>query len=159
MRLKSRNGHDFTKRHPAVAKALAPLAKRSVILDGEIAIPDAAGVTRLSQMHTLSAPAIFYVFDLLAMDGEPLFDLPIEKRKALLKRLLARSRPPVVFSDWTENGARLLAAVCAAGAEGIVSKRLGSRYRGGPSRDWLKIKCAHYADQHEAMTRGWNTRR
>ena len=41
----------------------------------------------------------------------------------------------------TGRGTEFFEHVQAVGAEGIVSKRIGSHYRGGPSRDWLKTKC------------------
>ena len=66
---------------------------------------------------------------------------PIEKRKALLAKLLRDSHLNIVFNEHLEeDGAIVFREACKLGCEGIVSKRLGSSYRSGRSPDWLKIK-------------------
>jgi bifunctional non-homologous end joining protein LigD len=86
--------------------------------------------------------AFLYAFDLLELDGADLRRDPIETRKATLARVLRKSRPGVRLNEHLEHdsGPAVFAHACAMGLEGIVSKRLGSRYRSGRSPDWLKCK-------------------
>jgi ATP-dependent DNA ligase len=66
---------------------------------------------------------------------------PLERRKILLARLLARARPGLQVNDHlAAAGDVVFQHACKMGLEGIVSKRLGSRYVSGRSRDWLKFK-------------------
>ena len=67
---------------------------------------------------------------------------PIETRKATLASLLRNGKPGVRLNEHIahSNGAAVFHHACKLGAEGIVSKRLGSRYRSGRSPDWLKFK-------------------
>ena len=84
----------------------------------------------------------YFAFDLLHLDGHDLRRCAIEDRKALLRRTFDDARCPrlVNVDHVTCRGAEPFEHVRALGAEGIVSKRLGSRYTGGRSRDWLKTK-------------------
>ena len=82
----------------------------------------------------------FVVFDLLSLEGDDLKPTPLEKRRAALSRLVA-GVDAVQFSEaLTAEGAIVFAHACKLGLEGIVSKRAGSLYRSGPSRNWLKSK-------------------
>jgi bifunctional non-homologous end joining protein LigD len=72
-------------------------------------------------------------FDLLELDGRDLCGEPIEKRKELLAELLSGSQLGLVFNEcYEEDGVIVYREACRLGCEGIVSKRLGSRYRSGP---------------------------
>jgi len=86
--------------------------------------------------------AFLYAFDLVELDGTDLRREPIEVRKATLASILRRSRPGVRLCEHLEHpeGAMVFQHACKMGLEGIVSKRLGSRYRSGRSPDWLKFK-------------------
>jgi hypothetical protein len=80
-------------------------------------------------------------FDLLELDGRDLRREPIERRKALLAKLLKGSHLSIVLNEhFEEDGAAVYRAACQLGCEGIVSKRLGSSYRSGRSPHWLKVK-------------------
>ena len=67
---------------------------------------------------------------------------PLEVRKATLASILSKSRPGLRLNEHVEypEGMVVFQNACALGCEGIVSKRLGSRYRSGRSPDWLKFK-------------------
>jgi len=85
------------------------------------------------------------------MDGEDLRGLPLSKRKTNLERLL-RGRSDGIFVNPFEQGAigpDLLRAACDIGLEGLVSKRGDRPYRGGRSKDWIKVKNR----QHHAFDR------
>jgi bifunctional non-homologous end joining protein LigD len=85
--------------------------------------------------------AFVYAFDLLLLDGEDLRREPIERRKALLEKLLANSEIGIRLNEHLQlDGELVFEHACRLGLEGIVSKRLGSRYRSGRSPDWLKSK-------------------
>jgi hypothetical protein len=84
-------------------------------------------------------------FDLLAMDGDDLRDLPLSMRKANLARLLARRPDGIFISDFEQGeiGPDLLRAACRMGLEGLVSKHRERPYRGGRQKHWIKIKTGH----------------
>jgi bifunctional non-homologous end joining protein LigD len=88
------------------------------------------------------AEAAFVAFDLLRLGGDDLRQRPLEKRREALARLIARRRGDgILFSEaLVEEGAAVFAKACELGLEGIVSKRAGSFYRSGKSRNWLKTK-------------------
>jgi bifunctional non-homologous end joining protein LigD len=92
-----------------------------------------------------------YAFDIMALDGEDLRQLPLSLRKTNLARLLAR-RPDGIFVapyEQGEIGPDLFRAACTKGLEGLVSKRRDRPYRGGRSPDWVKVKNR----KHPAMER------
>ncbi len=98
-------------------------------------VRDATRARRLAERN----PVTLIAFDLLRLDGRDLLDRPLAERRALLLGLglddVAWQVPPTY-----DDGAMLLAAAEEQGLEGIVSKRLSSRYRPGQrSRDWLKF--------------------
>jgi bifunctional non-homologous end joining protein LigD len=88
------------------------------------------------------AQAALVAFDLLRLDGDDLRHRPLEKRREALMRLVAGRRADgILFSDaLAEVGAIMFAKACELSLEGIVSKRAGSPYKSGPSRNWLKTK-------------------
>jgi bifunctional non-homologous end joining protein LigD len=86
-------------------------------------------------------PIVYYAFDVLELDGEPLVDLPLVERRKRLERLLDRRNRTVRLSDAFDDGAALYGAAKQQRLEGIMAKRLDSRYAAGRrTRDWLKIK-------------------
>ena len=144
IRLLTRNGNDWSKRFPLVVEAVNHLRVRSVLIDGEVVCCDARG---LAVFHVLrrrrnEASAFLYAFDLLELDGTDMRREPIEVRKATLASILRKSRHGVRFNQHLEHpdGLAVFQHACKMGLEGIVSKRLGSRYRSGRSADWLKFK-------------------
>src|ERR1700704_6877331 len=91
--------------------------------------------------RTKPAPS-WYAFDLLELDGTDMRREPIEVRKATLASILRKARHGVRLNEHLEHpdGDVVFQHACKMGLEGIVSKRLGSRYRSGRSPDWLKFK-------------------
>jgi bifunctional non-homologous end joining protein LigD len=93
--------------------------------------------------HRRNEPRAFlYAFDLLELNGTDLRREPIEVRKATLASILRKARHGVRLNEHLEHseGLTVFQHACKMGLEGIVSKRLGSRYRSGRSPDWLKFK-------------------
>jgi bifunctional non-homologous end joining protein LigD len=168
VKLISRNGIDVTRQYPELGELPSVISARQAILDGEIVALDEkghSGFARLQQrMHvrapaaTLVAqvPATYYVFDLLYCDGYDLRQAPLVERKEFLKRLLHASEQ-VRFSDHQlEHGKELYELAGQNGLEGIIGKRLDSRYSEGRSNSWVKIKHTQSLD---AVIGGWTEAR
>jgi len=92
--------------------------------------------------HRSHDPEVFLVaFDLLELDGNDLRREPLEVRKQTLASLLRGSPPGVQFNQhFAHRGDDVFEHACKMGLEGIVSKRLGLRYRSGRTSGWLKFK-------------------
>jgi bifunctional non-homologous end joining protein LigD len=112
---------------PALAKAIAKLPHRELILDGEI------------DWH---GPTAYHVFDILWMDGRDVTKLPIEERQALLKKLPIE-RPlhrVTALRDSSDSGETPWERAQREGWEGVIAKRRGSLYEPRRSPNWLKMK-------------------
>jgi bifunctional non-homologous end joining protein LigD len=120
------------------------LKVRSCLIDGEAVCCDDRGLARFDVLRRRrnEADAFLYTFDLLELDGTDLRREPIETRKAALASILRKSRPGLRLNEHLAHpeGHVVFQHACELGCEGIVSKRLGSRYRSGRSPDWLKFK-------------------
>jgi bifunctional non-homologous end joining protein LigD len=143
-RLLSRKDQDYTERFANVAKELEKALKTpDAVLDGEVCALDEEGRPSFSAMQQGKAgtPIVYYVFDVLEVEGEPLVDLPLSGRRARLEKLLDRRNRTVQFSESFDDGPALLAAATERRLEGIMGKRLDSRYQPGKrTREWLKFK-------------------
>jgi bifunctional non-homologous end joining protein LigD len=142
--LTSRNGNDLTARFAGVAKEVGKAAKTPhCVLDGEVCALDDEGRASFSAMQQgkPGTPLVYYVFDVLEVEGEPLIDLPLVERRKRLEPLLDRRNRIVRLSETFEDGRALYEAAKQQRLEGIMAKRLDSRYfPGRRTRDWLKIK-------------------
>ncbi|WP_299577613.1 non-homologous end-joining DNA ligase [uncultured Williamsia sp.] len=157
VRLSSRNGTTITRTYPDVVAGIRRvLGGREAILDGEVVALDESGRPSFGllqrRMHTQRAaaalvrevPARFFVFDVLASDGRDVTGLPYTGRRALLEDLVSPGDPVVqVPPSWTAadgvDGQVMLELAAEHGLEGVVAKRLSSRYRPGQrSPDWIK---------------------
>jgi bifunctional non-homologous end joining protein LigD len=142
--LRSRKWEEYSRRFPGVAAAL-PAALRSpdCVVDGEVCALDEQGRPSFSAMQQgkPDTPIVYYVFDLLELDGEPLIELPFAERRARLEELLDKRNRTVRLSEAFDDGEALAQVVGEQGLEGMMAKRVDSRYRPGErTRDWLKIK-------------------
>jgi bifunctional non-homologous end joining protein LigD len=111
------------------------------LIDGEAVACDDTGVPdfKLLIRNRRYGSAQLYAFDLLELDGEDLRGEPIEMRKHALTRLLGKDRAGLLISQPIDAPADVaFQHICQLGLEGIVSKRLGSKYESGPSTLWLK---------------------
>jgi ATP-dependent DNA ligase len=149
IRFFSRQGADYTHLLPRMVEAFAKLHAESAILDGELVLIDARGAAHfyklMAQMRTShpdEAQLMFMAFDLLHQDGVDLRHLPLSERKRDLHRLCTKSKVPFLKEVQTFPSGELLFEHCNKfGFEGVVTKRLSSRYMSGPSRLWTKSKC------------------
>jgi bifunctional non-homologous end joining protein LigD len=144
----SRSGLDWTVRFPAIAQALLSLPTENALIDGEVAFVLPSGITDFKSLQEhidTPNPAIHYfVFDLLSLDGKNWRKKPLKERRARLAKLMAAKGVSdfLIYADYVEgSGAEFFAQACAAGLEGIVSKRADRPYISGRGKDWLKIKC------------------
>jgi bifunctional non-homologous end joining protein LigD len=123
--------------------AVATLPARSCLIDGEAIVTDEAGlaVFELIRSWRHDHAAVLCAFDLLELDGEDLRRLPVEVRKAGLAQLLRKPSPGIALNKhYVGHGDIVYQQACKLGCEGIVSKRLGSTYRSGRSKQWVKVK-------------------
>jgi bifunctional non-homologous end joining protein LigD len=127
-----------------IAEAVRGLPVDQALIDGEAVVFRDDG---RSDFHALltkrgGAQASLVAFDLLHREGEDMRQWPIEARREALMRLVAKRRSDgIVFSEaLAGEGAVVFAKACELSLEGIVSKRAGSLYRSGRTRDWLKTK-------------------
>jgi len=142
VRLYTMNAADWTKRYPRIVEEAARI-KGSAILDAEVVCLDAEGVAQFDTLHSRRADslAVACAFDLLMLNGDDLRRKPLTKRKTALRKLLRRSRGGIQYVEHVEgDGDKMFEAACRLGLEGIVSKRMVSPYRSGPSKAWLKTK-------------------
>jgi bifunctional non-homologous end joining protein LigD len=140
--LTSRRGNDLTERFASVARALARSVRTpDCVLDGEVCALDGQGRSSFSVMQQGSGPLVYYAFDVLEVDGDPLLDLPLEERRSRLEDLLDLRGGTVRLSEAFEDGHALYEAAREQGLEGLIAKKAGSRYQPGRrTRDWLKVK-------------------
>ncbi|MCK9919098.1 DNA ligase D [Microbacteriaceae bacterium K1510] len=160
VKLLTRHGLDWTAKFPAVAQAVAKLAAKTALIDGEVVVEGENGVSSFSLLQQALSSGeesrmAFYAFDLIHLDGTDLRPLPLTTRKAALGKLLARvpRRGPLRLSESIdERGPVLLKRACGMGLEGIISKLAMAGYHSGRSHDWLKTKCS---DRQEFVVAGF----
>ena len=142
--LRTRKDQDYTERFENVAKELVKALKTpDCVVDGEVCALDEEGRPSFSAMQQRKpgTPILYYLFDLLEVDGEPIIDLPLSERRGRLEKLLDKRNRTVKFSESFDDGQALMRAAKEQRLEGVVAKRLDSRYLPGKrSRDWLKFK-------------------
>ena len=156
VRLVSRNGKDWTKEFPQVARAVSRLPAGTALLDGEVAAVLPNGATSFQALQRRAdtpAPLVYFAFDLLHLDGWDLRGVRLEERKEVLRRLLEPAPATVRFSDHVRGqGPAFFEKVLQAGLEGVVSKRADAPYREGRGGDWRKAKCRL---SQEVVIGGW----
>jgi bifunctional non-homologous end joining protein LigD len=162
VRLYSRRANDWTDRFRPIAQGIAGLPARECVVDGEACVVDDEGrpsfqaLQRWLAGESQEAKLGFAAFDLLWLDGRDLRAEPIEARRELLEKLLegANSKgSPLSFSRAVQGDVvELLKATQAAGLEGLMAKRKGSRYVSGRSTQWLKLRLIR---RQECAILGW----
>jgi bifunctional non-homologous end joining protein LigD len=153
VKLHTRNHLNYTEKYFPVTKALKQL-EHDVIIDGEVVVagknghPDFDALQKYKGSETL----LYYVFDILWLDGYSLLKVPLAKRKEILKSVIPESDIIKISIDF-DNGTRLFEEITKHGMEGIVAKRKDSYYYPGRRTDeWLKITTAI---RNEYIIGGW----
>jgi len=158
--LRSRAGHDLTLTFPEIARAVHGLPLEGLVLDGEVVVHDADGLPSFSRLQrrgrilnrmdalraSVELPAIYYAFDLLALEGRDLRGVPLLERKALLRDLLPTVGPIRYADHIAEQGEAMYAQVTTMKLEGIVGKKADSTYSGGRSPHWIKVRTVRVED-------------
>jgi bifunctional non-homologous end joining protein LigD len=153
----SRNDRDVTATYPELGELAELLKGRSAVVDGEIVALDPAGRPAFAElqrrMHVVepttsllvAVPVLYYVFDLLELDGRPTMTMPYQQRRELLDTLPLGGRAVQVPSFYEDTaGSEVMAAARQRGLEGVVAKRTTSPYRPGRrSPDWIKTPINH----------------
>ena len=153
----TRSGLDWSERFAPLLAEAAKLKVDSALIDGEAVVLDAEGRSSFQSLQNAlkSAPDSidYFAFDLLELDGEDLTPLPLLDRKAHLAKILPKASRHIRFSDHIEgSGEALLESFCAAGLEGVISKKADARYVGSRAGSWLKAKCIK---RQEFVIVGW----
>ena len=146
--LTSRNGKDLSERFRDVARAVVHAVRTpSAVLDGEVCALDESGTARFESLQSGSGRLVLMVFDLLVLDGEPVYLRPLEERRRLLEDVLDPASDTVRLSPAFEDGPALLEAASAQGLEGVVAKRADAPYRPGRrTPEWQKLKLRQEDD-------------
>jgi bifunctional non-homologous end joining protein LigD len=144
IRLLSRNKLSLNARFADIASALETAADADCILDGEV-VAFSGGRTsfeRLQQQGERRVSIVYYIFDLLHLDGYDVRPLGTRSRKRLLKHAMGFDGPLRTTTHRNRDGEAYYAEACRRGWEGLIAKRADAPYGGGRSRDWLKFKCS-----------------
>jgi bifunctional non-homologous end joining protein LigD len=144
VRLYSRKNISLAKRFPAIVDSLKRLGHQAV-LDGEIVVLDQAGKPQFDLLQNYGTwkrgTLVYYVFDLLYLDGRDLRRLPLTRRKLTLSQIIGRSNVRLC-EHVEEHGNDFFELVADQGLEGVIAKDSRSPYLvGRRSNYWLKIKA------------------
>jgi bifunctional non-homologous end joining protein LigD len=159
-RLWSRNRKPMDASYPEIVEALDARGPERFVLDGEVVAADGRFSSLQARMHladpvrarATGVEVRCHLFDLLVLDAVDVTRLPQTTRHGLLDAVV-RAVPPLYRSEPLDGDPGvLLDQACAEGWEGLIAKRADAPYRGGRSRDWLKLKCVR--DQ-EFVVGGW----
>jgi len=166
LRLISRNQNELTAQYPDLSDLPDAVNAKTAILDGEVVVLDEHGRASFSLMQQRTGfrergrraaprpdvPVLYYVFDLLYLDGYDVRRVALEDRKRLLASIITETDSLRLSGHFAKNGKALFEVARQKGLEGILAKRRGSYYEERRSREWLKIKIRH---QLEAVVGGY----
>jgi len=167
VRVYTRSGKDWTDKFAPLVEAIATLDLPPCLIDGEIIAVDGSGNPDFSALQQVlkrghgaqgAGDALqFHAFDLLDLNGEDLAPLTNIERKERLEAVLSAAEPPVHIADHIIGaGEKLYRAMCDAGQEGIISKKIDASYRHARTKAWVKVKCAR---RQEFVIIGWKASR
>ncbi len=169
VRLMTRNQQQVNSTYPELAAALRTQGATDFVVDGEVVAFEGQTTSFARLQHRLGVrnpgpalrrrvPVYFYLFDVLHADGHDVRQLPLRRRKQVLRRLLTFTGPLRYTAHRNRDGEAYWAKACLKGWEGVIAKRADAPYQSGRSRDWLKFKCENsqefviggYTDPHGA---------
>ena len=154
LRLQARSGIRCERQYPELAVIPHQVAASTAVLDGEIAVLDEKGVSQFHLIQprianadpntvahlTRSTPVLYFVFDLLYLEGYDLRGTPLEKRRELLDQVVTPGGPLRISTAFRGGGEQMLDAARENGLEGILAKHRTSLYESRRSSEWRKIK-------------------
>jgi bifunctional non-homologous end joining protein LigD len=158
-RLVSRNQNDLTGEFPELHELTKSIKAEKAVLDGEIVVLDDQGRASFSLMQQRTGirkggrrtgarrelQVVYYVFDLLYLDGYDLRQVSLEQRKQALAQIVVPNEL-VRYSDHFPQGLALFEVARQKGLEGVLAKKRASHYEERRSHDWLKIKVTQTVD-------------
>lgn len=152
----SRNNKSFNEKFYPVFNAVKEWGINAVI-DGEIAVLNDSGVSHFGSLQNWRSEAdgelIYYVFDVLWLDGHDLMQLPLTERREILRQHLPPEGTIRMSEDFKTSATEFIEVAANMGLEGIIAKKEDSIYRPGDrTRDWLKIKANK---RHEVVIGGF----
>ena len=154
VRIFTRRGHDWTDRFKKIAADAWHLSGvNSAIIDGEVIVPDAQGISDFNALQNAlragkpSSNLVLYAFDLLYLNGYDMRKGKLVDRKAALAGIIKNS-DILLSQSFETDGATMFKSVCGMGIEGVVSKVRDSAYQSDRSNNWVKVTCA----QRETLT-------
>jgi bifunctional non-homologous end joining protein LigD len=166
LRIVSRNGNLLNGHFPELANLPESISAATAIIDAEIVAFDAAGRPSFSLMQQRTgfvpaesrgrAPVSLVAFDLLYLNGYDLRDVALSERQKLLPSIVRAGQHVRISDSFPGSGESVLHAAREHGLEGVVAKRLDSKYESGRSRCWMKVK---FATQQEFVICGYTTGR
>jgi bifunctional non-homologous end joining protein LigD len=143
-RFVSRNQIEMTPQYPELANIGKQVRAKEAILDGEICALDRHGIPRFQMLQRKGAtqrpPIVYFVFDLLYLDGYDLTSCTVVERKARLAEIIQPSNVIKVSEHIDGDGEAFFREVARFKLEGMMAKRASSKYVQKRSSDWLKIK-------------------
>jgi len=145
--IRSRNNKSFNEKFYPVYNALQEWNIHAVV-DGEIVVIDEKGQSSFSRLQNWRSEAdgqlIYYLFDILWLEGKDLMELPLVERRDLLKSLAPEEGILRISDNFQTSGKEFFAAAQKMGLEGIIAKKEDSLYTPDVrTREWLKIKTAN----------------
>ena len=160
VRLVSRNQNDLTGQFSELHDLPKAVKAKTAVLDGEIVALDEQGRSSFSLMQQRTGfrsggrraagrsdvPVVYYVFDLIFVDGYDLRRVPLKGRKAVLAKVVAPNELVRLSEHFPERGIALFNAAKQQGLEGILAKRRDSLYEERRSNEWRKIKITQTID-------------
>jgi bifunctional non-homologous end joining protein LigD len=143
-RLVSRNQIEMTPQYPELANIGKHVRAKEAILDGEICALDPQGIPRFQMLQRKGAikrpPIVYFVFDLLYVDGHDLMGCTVVERKAKLAEITQPANVIKLSEHIEGDGEAFFREIAKFQLEGMMAKRADSKYAQKRSSDWLKIK-------------------
>lgn len=147
--LLSRNAKDRTQTFAAIAKAVAYLKPRTLLLDGEAVAFDRKGVSRFQLLQNLQTEPKYAVFDCLYLEGADMRREPLRVRRGVVEQVIGTGdRAGTLFASaiLAPNGLKAFEIARRRGLEGVVAKNQSAPYIEGRSKEWSKVKV-HQEDE------------
>ncbi|BBU32587.1 ATP-dependent DNA ligase (plasmid) [Burkholderia sp. THE68] len=146
VKLLTRNGHDWTTRFPLLVAELKELQLSSAWMDGEIVVLK-NGIPSFSALQNavdgqLNKDILYFLFDVMFLDGKDLRKVPLWSRRALLAPIVENAGERLLYSqDFDAPPAQIFEAATGLGLEGLMLKRRNAVYESGRTQTWLKAKA------------------
>lgn len=154
--LRSRNNKSFDEKFYPVYDALKTW-KTNALVDGEIIVANEKGISNFNHLQQWRSEAdgqlIYYVFDILWLEGNDLTSLSLEQRREMLKKIMPDSETIRLSENFQASASEFFKLSEKMGLEGIIAKKAGSQYFPGTrTKEWLKIKTQ---TRHEVVIGGY----